>query len=37
LRVLVPAGTRPGYVPVGEEIAAKILDLADLGGSPEEL
>lgn len=36
LRVLVPAGTRPGYVPVGEEIAARILDLGHLGGAPEE-
>lgn len=35
LRVLVPAGTRPGYVPVGEEIAARLLDLAQLGGRPQ--
>jgi len=36
LRVLVPAGTRPGYVPAGEEIAARLLDLGQLGGAPEE-
>lgn len=35
LRVLVPVGTRPGYVPVGEAIAASILDLANLGGDPD--
>ncbi len=35
LQVLVPAGTRPGYVPVGEEIAARLLDLAQLGGRPQ--
>ena len=32
LRVLVPAGTRPGYVPVGEAVAAKLLDLAETSG-----
>jgi hypothetical protein len=32
LRVLVPAGTRPGYVPVGETVAARLLDMAELGG-----
>lgn len=32
LRVLVPAGTRPGYVPVGEAVAARLLDMAELGG-----
>lgn len=35
LRVLVPAGTTPGYVPVGEAVAASILDLANLGGDPD--
>ena len=32
LRVLVPAGTRPGYVPAGETVAARLLDMAELGG-----
>lgn len=32
LRVLVPAGTRPGYVPAGEVVAAKLLDLAETTG-----
>jgi diacylglycerol kinase family enzyme len=32
LRVLVPAGTRPGYVPTGEVVAAKLLDLAHTAG-----
>ena len=35
LRVLVPAGTEPGYVPVGEAVAARILDLANLAGEAE--
>jgi diacylglycerol kinase family enzyme len=34
-RVLVPAGVKPGYVPVGESVAASILDLANLGGDPD--
>ena len=33
LRVLVPAGTEPGYVPVGEAVAAKLLDLTEVAGS----
>ena len=37
LRVLVPAGTKPGYVPVGEAVAASILDLANLGGEPDSM
>lgn len=32
LRILVPAGTKPGYVPVGEAVAARLLDVAELGG-----
>jgi diacylglycerol kinase family enzyme len=32
LRVLVPAGVRPGYLPPGEAIAARLLDLAEIGG-----
>lgn len=32
LRVLVPAGTSPGYVPAGEVVAAKLLDLAETSG-----
>ncbi len=32
LRVLVPAGTRPGYVPTGEVVAAKLLDVAETLG-----
>lgn len=32
LRVLVPAGIRPGYVPAGEALAAKLLDLAATSG-----
>ena len=35
LRVLVPAGTRPGYLPPGQVIAAKLLDLAAVGGNVE--
>ncbi len=35
LRVLVPAGTKPGYVPPREAVAASILDLANLGGDPD--
>lgn len=35
LRILVPAGTKPGYVPPGEAVAASILDLANLAGDPE--
>ena len=35
LRVLVPAGTRPGYLPPGQVIAAKLLDLAAVGGHVE--
>lgn len=32
LRVLVPAGTQPGYVPTDEAVAAKLLDLAETSG-----
>ena len=32
LRVLVPAGTRPGFVPRGEIVAARLLDLAETAG-----
>jgi len=35
LRVLVPAGTRPGYVPTGEVAAARLLDLAHTAGLGE--
>lgn len=35
LRVLVPAGTRPGYAPAGEAVVARLLDLAELGGENE--
>jgi diacylglycerol kinase family enzyme len=31
LRVIVPTGTRPGYVPVGDRVAARLLDLAQAG------
>jgi len=34
LRVLVPTGTRPGFVPPREKVAARLLDLANLGGAP---
>ncbi|MGI9529676.1 MAG: diacylglycerol/lipid kinase family protein [Acidimicrobiia bacterium] len=33
LRVLVPRGTEPGYVPPGEVVAAKLVDLARAGGA----
>ena len=32
LRVLVPAGTQPGYVTAGEAAAAKLIDLAETSG-----
>jgi diacylglycerol kinase family enzyme len=32
LRALVPAGTRPGFVPRGEVVAARLLDLAQTAG-----
>ncbi len=35
LRVLVPAGVRPGWVPKREAIAAKLLDLAETAGLSE--
>lgn len=35
LRVLVPAGTRPGWVPPREVVAAKLLDLAHTSGLSE--
>jgi diacylglycerol kinase family enzyme len=35
LSVLVPAGTKPGYVPKGEVIAARLLDLAETAGLGE--
>jgi len=34
LRVLVPAGVKPGYVPPREALAASLLALARLGGVP---
>ena len=34
LRVLVPAGTKPGYVPPREAIAAELVGLARLAGVP---
>jgi len=34
LRVLVPAGTKPGYVPPREAIAAELVGLARLAGIP---
>lgn len=36
LRVLVPVGTRPGWVPRGEVVAAKLLDLAHTSGLVEQ-
>ena len=33
LRVLVPAGVHPGYLPPREVIAARLLDMAEIGGS----
>lgn len=35
LAVLAPTGTRSGYVPPPDKIAARVLDLANLGGEPE--
>lgn len=35
LTVLVPAGTRPGYVPPGEVVAARLLDLSETAGLAE--
>lgn len=35
LRVLVPAGVKPGFVPIGETVAASILDLASMGGGAD--
>ncbi|MGI9609909.1 MAG: diacylglycerol/lipid kinase family protein [Acidimicrobiia bacterium] len=32
LRVLVPRGTEPGYVPLGEAVAARLVDMANTGG-----
>ena len=34
LRVLVPSGTRPGYVPPRETLAAELIGLARLAGAP---
>ena len=34
LRVLVPAGTKPGYVPPREALAAELIGLARLAGVP---
>ena len=34
LRVLVPAGTQPGYLTKGERVAARLLDVAHLGPDP---
>ena len=36
LRVLVPAGTQPGYVPADEAVAAKLLDLAETSGFSDQ-
>lgn len=33
LRVLVPTGTKPGYVSAGEAVAARLLDMANTGGA----
>jgi diacylglycerol kinase family enzyme len=33
LRVVVPRGTKPGYVSSGEAIAARLLDMANAGGA----
>ena len=35
LRLLVPAGTHPGYVRTGEQIASALIDYAMLGGDAE--
>ena len=32
LRVVIPRGTKPGYVSSGEAIAARLLDMAKTGG-----
>lgn len=37
LRVLVPAGTKPGYVPPREAFAAELIGLAHLAGVPGSL
>ncbi len=36
LRVLVPQGTKPGFVPRRDAMVAKFLDLAQLGGEDDE-
>ena len=36
LRVLVPAGVRPGYLPPGEAIAARLFDIAAIGPNPDD-
>lgn len=36
LRVLVPSGTKPGYLPRRDAVAARFLDLAHLGGEDDE-
>ena len=36
LRVLVPAGVRPGYVPPIEEISSRLLDFMSLGWAAED-
>ncbi|MBG7605055.1 MAG: hypothetical protein IZT58_10520 [Actinobacteria bacterium] len=35
LTVLVPSGTKPGFVPPRQTVAAKVLDIASLGGEVE--
>jgi diacylglycerol kinase family enzyme len=36
LRVLVPRGTEPGYVPLRDAFVARLLDLAQLGGEDDD-
>ncbi len=36
LRVLVPVGTKPGYVPLRESVAAGIVGMASIAGVPED-
>ena len=33
LRVVVPRGTKPGYVSRGETVAARLVDMAKTGGN----
>ena len=37
IRLLVPAGVRPGYLPRAEAVAAQLLDIAAIGPTPSNL